>query len=165
MPQEYTLQQALKEAIMAKKELRDFYREAAETTDSDAGKQVLKRLSDEVEANIGKFFKYYRGEEFGDLGEFLTSPPLPQSVMLIELRKAIDKNVHAKKARELAMREEKAMEESFRLAAMRVVDPLVREVFLEVAEDAAKHYALIESEYDFQTTRIHDTDVNTYVRE
>jgi len=165
MPQEYTLQQALKEAIMAKKELRDFYLEAAEITDNAAGKLVLSRLSNEVEANIGKFFKHYRGDEFGSLGEFLTTPLQKQSVMLVELRKALDKNVHAKKARELAMREEKAMEESFRLAAKRVVDPLAREVFLEVAEDAARHYAVIESEYDFLTTRIHETDVNTFVRE
>lgn len=165
MPQEYTLQQALKEAITAKKELRDFYLEAAEITDDTTGKQVLQRLSNEVEANIGKFFKYYHGDEFGDLGEFLTTPPKPQSVMLVELRKALDKKVHAKKARELAMREEKAMEETFRSAAMRVVDPLVREVFLEVAEDAAKHYAVIESEYDYQTTGIHHTDVGTFVRE
>jgi len=165
MPQEYTLQQALKEAIVAKKELRDFYLEAAEITEDPAGKQVLQRLSNEVEANISKFFKHYRGEEFGDLGEFLTSPPKPQSVMLVELRKALDKNVHAKKARELAMREEKAMEETFRSAAMRVVDPLTREVFLEVADDASRHYDVIESEYDFQTTRIHDTDVGTFVRE
>ncbi len=165
MPQEYTLQEAIKEAILAKKELRDFYREAAELTDDIAGKTVLNRLSGEIEVNIAKFFKHYRGEEFGELGEFLISPPHPQSVMLVELRKALDKNVHAKKARELAMREEKAMEETFRSAAMRVVDPLAREVFLEVADDAAKHYAVIESEYNFQTTGIHHTDVGTYVRE
>lgn len=165
MPQEYTLQQALREAITAKKELRDFYREAAQVTEHPAGKKVLTRLSDEVEQNIGKFFKYYRGDDLGSLEDYLASPPQPGSVMLIELRKALDKNVHEQRARELAIREEKAMSESFRLAAKRMVDPLSRNVFMDVAEDAARHCAIIESEYDFQVTRIHETDVATYVRE
>lgn len=165
MPQEYTLQQALQQAIRAKKDLRDFYREAAEITEDPAGKKVLKRLSDEVEENIGKFFKHYRQSDLGSLGEFLTQPPHPESVMLLELRKALDKNVHARKARELAMREEKSIEESFRLAAKRVVDPLARNVFTEVADDAARHYAIIESEYEYQVARVHESDVATYVRE
>jgi hypothetical protein len=85
--------------------------------------------------------------------------------MLVELRKALDKNVHSRKARELAMCEEKAIEESFRLAAKKVIDPVVRGVFMEVADDAARHFAVIESEYDYQVTRIHESDVATYVRE
>ena len=165
MPQEYTLQQALRQAIQAKKDLRDFYREAAEITEDPAGKKVLQRLCDEVGGNIGKFFKYYRGSDLGSMSEFLATPPHSGSVMLVELRKALDKNVHALKARELAMREEKSMEESFRLAAKRVIDPMARNVFLEVADDAARHFAIIESEYEYQVTRVHESDVATYVRE
>ena len=165
MPQEYTLQQALRQAIQAKKDLRDFYREAAEITEDPAGKKVLQRLCDEVGGNIGKFFKYYRGSDLGSMSEFLATPPHSGSVMLVELRKALDKNVHSLKARELAMREEKSMEESFRLAAKKVIDPMARNVFLEVADDAARHFAIIESEYEYQVTRVHETDVATYVRE
>ena len=165
MPQEYTLQQALQQAIQAKKELRDFYREAAGITEDPAGRKVLQRLCDEVEDNIGKFFKHYRQKDLGSLTEFLNTPPQRESVMLVELRKALDKKVPEKKARELAMREEKAMAESFRLAANRVVDPLARNLFLEVANDAERHYAVIQSEYEYQVTHIHETDVATYVRE
>ena len=165
MPQEYTLQQALHEAIQAKKELRDFYREAAEMTESPAVKTLLRRLSAEVEENIRKFFSHYRASDLGSLDDFLASPPRPGSVILSELRKALDKNLHEQRARELAIREEKSLAESFRLAANRVVDPLVRNLFLEVSEDAARHCAVVESEYDFQATRIHESDVATYVRE
>jgi rubrerythrin len=165
MPQEYTLQQALQQAIHAKKELRDFYRDAARITEDSAGQKVLQRLCDEVEENIGKFFRHYRGNDLGSLEEFLASPPHPNSVMLVELRKALDKNVHAKRARELALQEEKALAESFRLSAKRMIDPLARNVFMEVAEDAERHYAIIESEYEYQVARIHETDVGTYVRE
>ena len=165
MPQEYTLQQALRQAIQAKKDLRDFYREAAEITEDPAAKKVLQRLCDEVAENIGKFFKHYQKNDLGSVGEFLATPPHPKSVMLVELRKALDKNVHSRKARELAMCEEKSIEESFRLAAKKVIDPIVRSVFMEVADDAARHFAVIESEYDYQVTRIHESDVATYVRE
>lgn len=165
MPQEYTLQQALRQAIQAKKDLRDFYREAAEITEDSTAKKVLQRLCDEVEENIGKFFKYYQKNDLGSVDEFLATPPHSGSVMLVELRKALDKDVHSRKARELAMREEKAMEESFRLAAKKVIDPMVRNVFVEVADDAARHFAIIASEYEYQVTRIHESDVATYVRE
>ena len=165
MPQEYTLQQALQEAILAKKDLRDFYHEAARMTLDPNSRKILQRLSKEVEDNIKKFFNYYRGREFGTLEEFLTTPPRRNSTMLRELRKAKDQKMPAKRARELAMREEKAMENSFRRAARQVVDPLAREIFADVADEAARHYALIESEYEYQTSRIHETDINTYVRE
>ena len=165
MPQEYTLQQALRQAIQAKKDLRDFYLEAAEITEDPAGKKVLQRLCDEVGINIGKFFKYYQKSDLGSVDDFLAMPPNSGSVMLVELRKALDKNVHSRKARELAMCEEKSMEESFRIAAKQVVDPMVRNVFMEVADDAAKHFAVIESEYEYQISRVHESDVATYVRE
>jgi rubrerythrin len=136
MPQEFTKQQALQQAIQSKKDLYDFYREAAEVTENLAGKMVLQRLCDEVGENIGT-----------------------------EMRKSLDKKVQARKARELAMREEKSIEMSFRLAAQQVIDPVVRNLFIEVADDAARHFAIIESEYEYQMTRIHESDVATYVRE
>jgi len=159
------MQQALRQAIQAKKDLYDFYREAAEVTENLAGKMVLQRLCDEVGENIGKFFKYYQNNDLGNLGEFLATPPKSDTVMLMELRKALDKKVQARKARELAMREEKSIEMSFRRAAQQVVDPMVRNLFMEVADDAARHFAIIESEYEYQITRIHESDVSTYVRE
>ena len=165
MPQEYTMQQALHQAIQAKKDLYDFYCEATEVTENPEGKMVLQRLKDEVGENIGKFFKYYQNSDLGSLDDFMATPPQPGSVMLVELRKALDEKVHAGKARELAMQEEKSIEMSFRRAAQEVIDPVVRNIFLEVADDAARHYAIIESEYEYQVTHIHESDVDTYVRE
>jgi rubrerythrin len=159
------MQQALRQAIQAKKDLYDFYREAAEVTENLAGKMVLRRLCDEVEENIRKFFKYYKNNDLSNMDDFLATPPQSGSVMLTELRKALDKKVQARRARELAMQEEKSIEMSFRRAAQQVVDPIVRNLFLEVADDAARHFAIIESEYEYQITRIHESDVDTYVRE
>jgi rubrerythrin len=159
------MQQALRQAIQAKKNLYDFYCEAEEATENLEGKMVLQRLRDEVGENISKFFNYYKNNDLSSLDDFMATPPQPGSVMLAELRKALDEKVHARKARELAMQEEKSIEMSFRRAAQEVIDPVVRNIFLEVADDAARHYAIIESEYEYQITHIHESDVDTYVRE
>jgi len=165
MPQEYTMQQALRQAIQAKKDLYDFYCETAELTENHAGKMVLQRLCNEVRENIAKFFEHYPNNDLISFDEFMATPPQSGSLMLMELRKALDKKVHARKARELAMQEEKAIELSFRRAAQQVIDPMVRSLFLEVADDAARHFAIIESEYEYQVTHIHESEVATYVRE
>ncbi len=165
MPQEYTLQEALREAIHAKKNLRDFYRKAAATTQIPAGRKVFARLGTEVEENIGKFFAHYRRDDLGRPEEFLAAPPHPDSVMLVELGRVLGSDIHDRRARELALSEEADLEKTFRLAAERIIDPTVRGVFLEVAEDARRHYAVIESEYAHQMAMVHETDIDTYVRE
>jgi len=165
MPQEYTMQEALWEAIHAKKNLWDFYREAASTTQNPAGRRVFVRLAEEVEDNIGKFFAHYRRDNLGQLEDFLAAPPHPDSVMLVELGRVLDNAIHDRRARELALREEADLEKTFRSVAERIVNPTVRGVFLEVAEDARRHYAVIESEYAHQMAMVHETDIDTYVRE
>lgn len=165
MPQEYTLQEALSQALRSKKNLRDFYRQAAGTTEHPAGQRVFERLAGEVEENIRKFFGHYRRDDLGTIEEFLAAPPHPDSVMLLQLGRTLDKNIHDRRARELALREEEDLERTFRLAADRIVDPAVRAVFLEVADDARRHYAIIESEYARQMAMVHETDIDIYVRE
>jgi rubrerythrin len=165
MPQEYTLQEALLQAIHAKKNLRDFYRKAANVSENPRTRQVFQRLAGEVEENIGKFFAHYQRDDLGSLEDVLAAPPHADSVMLVELERALDRNIHERRARELAMKEEQDLERVFRQAATRLIDPIVRGVFLEVADEAAHHYAVIESEYAHLMAMVHETDMDTYVRE
>lgn len=165
MPQEYTMKEALKMAIFAKKNLMDFYREAAQLTKNENGKKVLTRLADEVRDNAKKFYNHYKWDDLGSFDQVMNAPPKADSVMLVELRKALDKNVHERKARELALKEEDDMEKNFTLAASRIVDPQVRAIFDEVARDTRNHYAIIESEYARTMAMVHETEIDTYVRE
>lgn len=165
MPQEYTMKEALKMAIFAKKNLMDFYREAAQLTKNENGKKVLTRLADEVRDNAKKFYNHYKWDDLGSFDDVMNAPPKSDSVMLVELRKALDKNVHERKARELALKEEEDMEKNFTLAASRIVDPQVRAIFDEVARDTRNHCAIIESEYARTMAMVHETDIDTYVRE
>lgn len=165
MPQEYKMQEALRMAILAKKNLMDFYREAAALTENENGRKVLTRLADEVRENARKFFNYYKWDDLGTFGDLINAPPKADSVMLVELKKALDKNLHERRARELALKEEEDLEKTFRLAASHIIDPQVRAIFEEVARDTRNHYAIIESEYARTMAMVHETDIDTYVRE
>lgn len=165
MPQELKMQEALKQAIHAKKNLMDFYQKAAEINNNPAGKKIFQRLADEVKENIGRFFNHYKGTDLGPLDAFISAPPHPDSAMLVSLQKALNNNMHDRKAREIAMKEELDMEKNFTMLAEKMIDPMVRSVFLKVAEETRNHYAIIESEYARTMGMVHETDINTYVRE
>ncbi|MCP3175992.1 MAG: ferritin family protein [Desulfuromonadales bacterium] len=165
MPQEYKMKEALKMAIEAKKHLMDFYIEAAAATENPKGKVVFTRLAQEVRENAGKFFKHYKWDDLGTFDDFMAKPARADSAMLHELKKAIDKNVHERKAREIALQEESDMEKNFTLAASHIVDPSVKAIFMEVAKDTRIHYEIIESEYAHTMGMVHETDIDTYVRE
>lgn len=165
MPQEYTVKEALQMAILSKKNLMDFYLEAARITENLEGKRVLSRLADEVRDNVKKFFRYYRWDDLGTFDELMKKPVKSDSVMLVELRKALDKNLHERKARELALKEEESMEKTFLQAASHIIDPQVRAIFNEVARDTRNHYEIIASEYARTMGMVHETDMDTYVRE
>lgn len=165
MPQEYKMQEALRLAIQAKKNLMDFYLQAARIAEDPRARQTFEFLAGEVRENAGRFFEHYRGSDLGSFEEFMARPARNDSAMMVALKNALDRNVHERKARELAMAEEEDLARNFRLAAARVVDPAVRRVFEEVAADAMNHCALVESEYARLMAMVHETDIDTYVRE
>ncbi len=165
MPQELKMQEALKQAITAKKNLMDFYLTAAEHTRHEEGKKVFKRLAVEVRENASRFFDYYKGTDLGSFPEFMGTPPHPDSAMLVELQKAVKEDTHERKAREIALAEEQDMEKNFRLLSSRIIDPAVREVFERVAKETRAHYEIIESEYARTMGMVHESDMDTYVRE
>ncbi|BCR03318.1 ferritin [Desulfuromonas versatilis] len=165
MPQEYKVQEAIRQAIVAKKNLLDFYRQAAELIRNPKGREVFLRLSEEVLENTRRFFPYYRGNDLGSFEQFMNAPPAKDSAMLAELRKALDVNMHERRAREIALAEEQDLERNFRMTAARIVDPAARAVFEKVAEETRNHYLIIESEYSRTMAMVHETDMDIYVRE
>lgn len=165
MPQELKMQEALKQAIHAKKNLMDFYVKAAEINKNPEGKKIFTRLAGEVKENISRFFVHYKGSDLGSFDNFIIQPPRADSAMLVTLQKALTNNMAERKAREIALKEEEDMEKNFTLLAEKMVDPMVRSVFLEVAKETRNHYAIIESEYARTMGMVHETDIDTYVRE
>jgi len=165
MPQEMKMQEAIKLAIQTEKDVMDFYLKAASLTENERGKKIFEQLAGEEKEHAEHFFKVYTGTELGSFDEFINQPPSSGHVMLKQLEKALDENVHERKALELAMKEEEDLVKSLRMAAERIVDPAVRAVFERMALETENHYAIIESEYAHMMGMVHETDIDTYVRE
>ena len=165
MSQEPGLLDAIKQAIQTEKDVMDFYLKAAALTDNERGKQVFEQLAREEREHANHFFKVYTGKDLGSFDEFMAQPPSTNHAMLKQLEKALDENVHERKAMELAMKEEEDLAKSLRMTLSRIVDPAVRAVFERMAQETENHYAIIESEYAHMMGMVHETDMDTYVRE
>ena len=165
MNQEPSLLDAIKQAIQTEKDVMDFYLKAAALTGNQRGKQVFEQLAKEEREHAGHFFEIYTGSDLGSFEDFISRPPSKGHAMLKQLEKALDENVHERKAMELAMQEEEDLVKNLQMTASRIVDPSVRAVFERMASETENHYAIIESEYARMMGMVHETDIDTYVRE
>ena len=95
----------------------------------------------------------------------MARPPHIEHVMLKQLEKALNENVHDRKAMELALKEEEDLAKRLRQTAANIVDTAVRAIFERMAVETEHHFALIESEYAHLMGMVHETDIDTYVRE
>ena len=165
MPQEMKHQEALRLAVETEKGLICYYRRAAEMVKDDGAKQVFERLAKDKEEHAGKFFHYYQGKDLGTLEEFVNRPCSLNAEAIKELNSMTDMKVKARRAREIAMEKEQQLEQSLRGAAKNIVNPVVRIIFEQMAKETRHHYEIIESEYARTMGMVHETDIDTYVRE
>ncbi len=165
MTQELNMLEAIKLAIQTEKDVMDFYLKAAAMTNNERGKKVFEQLAKEEREHAGHFFDIYTGSDLGSFDDFMAQPPTSGHAMLKQLEKALDENVHERKAMELAMKEEEDLVKNLRMTASRIVDPGVREVFERMAQETENHYAIIESEYAHMMGMVHESEIDTYVRE
>jgi len=165
MPQEFSMQEAIREAIQTEKDVMDFYLRAAEITRNKRAAKVFTTLAGEEREHAGNFFHLYSGEDLGNFEAFMATPARDASTMLHNLRKALDENVHERRAMEIALAEEQDLAKNLRATAERIVDPAVRALFTRMAEETDQHYQIIESEYAHLMGMVHETDIDTFVRE
>jgi rubrerythrin len=165
MQQEMKHQDALRVAVETEKGLICYYRRAAEMVTDDGAKKVFERLAKDKEEHAGKFFKHYRGDDFGTLEEFVNQPCTLNADVLKELNSLTDIDVKERRAREIAMEKEEQLEKSLRSKAKQIIDPGVRTIFEQMAKATRNHYLIIESEYARKMGMPHETDIDTYVRE
>ena len=165
MPQEFSLQEAIRLAIQTEKDVMDFYNKAAALTKNERGRKVFEQLAKEEHEHAGHFFHIYPGKDLGNFEEFMAKPARIEQVMLRQLEKALNENVHERKAMEIALKEEDDLAKHLYLTASRIVDPQVRAVFERMAKETENHFAIVESEYAHLMGMVHETDIDTYVRE
>lgn len=165
MGKEYTLQEAVKLAIKTEKDSMDFYRKAASVAKNERAKKVFDTLANEEVGHLKAFFDHYKGTEYGDLASYISSPVDTKNPTYMKLEKAISADMVEQKALELAMVEEKECIGQYTQLAQGVVDPAVRAVFERVLKETRGHYSVIEAEYSHVMGMVHESDVDTFVRE
>ena len=156
---------ALIRSVQTEKNAMNFYQIAAkQMKDADAIK-TFELLAREERDHAKHFFDQYDGGELPSFDEFINAEPDKESDWLSELDKALLANFNDRKAMELALEKEKRLEESLREMASKISDPKARAVFEENAKSTHNHYEVIESEYARLMGMVHETDIDTYVRE
>lgn len=165
MPQEFNMQEAIKMAIQTEKNVMDFYVRAATITNNERAKKVFETLAREEREHANNFFGLYDGKDLGSFDEFMATEPKFDTAILHNLEKSLNEDVHERKAMEFAMQEEEDLAKHLEMTAEKIVDPGVRAVFEKMALETRHHYAIIESEYAHMMGMVHETDIDTYVRE
>jgi rubrerythrin len=156
---------ALLRSVQTEKNAMNFYQLAAQQMKDGDAIKTFELLAREEREHAKHFFDKYQGDELPAFEEFITTPPDQESDWLSDLDKALLANFNDRKAMELALEKEKRLEESLREMAARIANPEVRAVFEENVRSTHNHYEVIESEYARLMGMVHETDIDTYVRE
>lgn len=159
------LQDAIKRSIQTEKNAMDFYQLAAANMQSTEARRVFEVLMREEREHAGSFYDIYQGKDIPDFEAFLAAPPQQGDGWISDLEKLLLADFSERRAMEVAMEKEQNLEASLRQMAAKISDPQVRAVFETNAQSTHNHYLLIESEYARLMGMVHETDIDTFVRE
>ncbi len=159
------VQNALKRSVQTEKNAMNYYQIAAKHMKDPGAIKTFELLAREERDHAKQFFDSYEGDDMPSFEEFIDAPPENESDWLSDLEKAIAGGLDERKAMELALEKEKKLEVSLREMAAKVEDPAVAAIFEANAKSTHNHYVIIESEYARLMGMVHETDMDTYVRE
>jgi rubrerythrin len=159
------MQEAIKRSIQTEKNARDFYRLGAKHMKDERARRTFELLAGEEAEHARWFYEVYTGADIPDFDAFMAVEPSRDTDWLTDLEKELMEELDERRAMELAMDKEQMLEESLRELAGKISRPEVAAVFLKNADSTHQHYELIESEYAHLMGMVHETDIDTYVRE
>ncbi len=159
------VQEAIKRSILVEKCARDFYRLGATHMKNDRARKTFELLAAEEEEHARWFYEIYKGDDIPDFDAFMAVDPGTDLDWLSDKEKAVMENMDERHAMELALHKSQVLEKSLRDMSEHISDKNVSAVFLKNAKSTHQHYELIESEYAHLMGMVHETDIDTYVRE
>ena len=163
---EADVKKALANSVQTEKNAMNYYQLAAEKMKDKDAIATFELLAREEREHAKHFFDKCLCEELlPPFEEFINQPPEQASEWISDLDKALLEKFDDRKAMELAMEKEKRLAESLREMAAKMDDPEVKAVFEENAKSTENHYTIIESEYARLMGMVHETDIDTFVRE
>ncbi len=159
------LKDAVRRAIQTEKNAMDFYKRGAEMMKNAEAKKVFELLAREESEHAEWFYNVYPGDDITDLKAFLATGADKDSEWMSELNAVKTEEFNERKAMEMAMAKEKALAEHLRALAAKIDNADIRAVFEQNATSTDHHYQIIESEYARLMGMVHETDIDTFVRE
>lgn len=159
------IQEAIKRAIQTEKNAMNFYQLGAQKMNDPDARRTFELLAKEEREHASHFYKVYQGSDIPSLAAFLDSPPDNESSWISTIGRLISADFSEQKALELAMEREKNLEEVLLETASKIDAPEIKAVYEWNAKETHQHFQLIESEYARLMGMVHETDIDTYVRE
>ena len=159
------LKDAVRRAMQTEKNAMDFYKRGAELMQNTEAKKVFELMAREESEHAEWFYNVYPGDDIADLEAFLSEGAEQDSEWMTELNQVKAGDFTERKAMEMAMAKEKALAEHLRALAEKIDNPEIRKVFEQNATSTDHHYQIIESEYARLMGMVHETDMDTFVRE
>ena len=159
------VQGAIRKAIQTEKNAMNFYELGARLMKDRDAKRVFELLAQEERVHASHFFNAYDGSDIASFDDFMNAPPAEESTWLAAMAKTIDEGFNEQKALELALENERKLEQTLRETSARIADPEVQAVFELNARETHNHYEVIEAEYSRVMGMVHESDMDTFVRE
>lgn len=160
-----TVQDAIKRSILTEKSAMDFYLLGASHMSNDQARKTFELLAREERDHAKMFYDLYRGDDLPDFDSMMDSEADKNADWLSNTEKELFAQFDDRKAMEMALQKEKALAEHLQKMADKFDQPEVKEVFLKNVQSTDGHYQLIESEYARMMGMVHETDMDTFVRE
>jgi rubrerythrin len=159
------VQKAVRRSLQTEKNAMDFYQAAAKRMQDPDAKRVFELLSREEREHAGTFFKIYREGDIPSLDTYLNTPPEHEAEWLAALGKLFEADFTEAKALKIALDKEAELEKALRNLASQMTNPEVKAVYELNADETRKHYLLVEAEYARVMGMVHESDMDTFVRE
>jgi len=159
------VQEAIKRSIQTEKNAMHYYQYGAQRMKDADAKRTFMLLAGEEREHAGHFYRIYRGTDIPSLDAFLDTPFDNESGWLAAITRDIGEDFNEQRALEVAMEKEQHLEEALQDTAEKMSDPEVRAVYELNVRETHNHYLMIESEYARLMGMVHETDMDTYVRE
>ncbi len=141
------VQKAIKDSIQTEKDAMDFYKYGAERMFEDKARQTFEILAREEYQHAESFYRIYPGDDIPSFQEFMNAPPNTDSNWWQSLQKLLMQDFDERKALELAIEQEDALEKSLREMAAKIADPEISKVYLANASSTHNHLELVEEDY------------------
>ncbi len=159
------IQEAIKSSLQTEKNAMNFYRMAAGHMQRPQARKLFELLASEEREHARHFYDLYKGSDLPPFEQFMDQSLQEDKNYLLEQEKVLLADLRIRKAMELAMEKEKNLENQLQKLAEKITDEEVRRIYLDNAESTRRHFLMIESEYAHMMGMVHETDIDTFVRE